>query len=116
VLELAAIAIGVHIGTYHFNRHEATRDFNPGIYARADRWQAGIYANSIGRTSAYVAYAVPIAGRWAVNFGAVTGYRHAPIAPAVMLSYSFDNGLRLAGFPSTPKSSGGIHVAYEFNH
>lgn len=115
VLDLAAIALGVHIGTYHFDRDAQLNDFNPGIFARADRWQAGVYHNSIRRTSVYVSYAFPLTERVALHVGAVTGYRHMPVAPAVILSYSFDGGLRLAGFPSTPKSSGGIHAAYEFN-
>jgi hypothetical protein len=114
VLDLAAIAIGVHIGTWHFKQDHRLRDFNPGVFARADRWQAGLYHNSQRRTSAYVSYAFPLSERWAVSVGAVTGYEHARVAPAVVLSYRFDGGLRLVGIPSTPKNSGGVHAAYEF--
>jgi hypothetical protein len=114
VLDLAAIAIGVHIGTWHARNDHGLRDFNPGIYARADRWQIGVYHNSIRRTSLYVSYAVPLTERVSLNIGAVTGYQHMTVAPAAVLVYRFDNGLRLAGFPHTPKSSGGMHAAYEF--
>lgn len=117
MIDLCCIAIGLHIGTWHVARIEeenkSLRDFNPGVYARIDRWQAGAYHNSQRKPSVYVSYAFPLSQRWAVNVGLVTGYSHATVSPALALSYSFDNGVRLVGFPRTPKSSGGIHVAYE---
>lgn len=115
MLDLASIAIGVHIATYHFDRSQRLNDFNPGAYVRMDRWQVGAYWNSNRRPSAYVSYAFPLTQRLALGVGLVTGYEHVkPVAPAVVLSYSFDNGLRLVGIPATPKNSGGLHVAYEF--
>jgi hypothetical protein len=114
VIGLCCIALGMHIGTWHMKQDHGLRDFNPGIFARADRWQIGAYHNSERRTSAYVSYAFPLTQRLALNVGLVTGYSRATIAPAVVLSYGFDNGLRLVGIPHTPKSSGGLHAAYEF--
>ena len=115
MIDLCCIALGVHLATYHFDRSRDLNEFNPGIYARADRWQAGVYRNSYRKPSLYVSYAFPLTERVAVHVGAVTGYRHVgTIAPALMLSYSFDNGVRAFGFPTTPKSSGGVHAAYEF--
>lgn len=115
MLDLCCIALGLHIGTWHTDRDRGLRDFNPGIYARVDRWQFGLYHNSQRAQSLYASYAFPLSRRWAIHVGAVTGYDHARIAPAVVLSYSFDGGVRLVGIPSTPKNSGGVHLAYEFH-
>lgn len=119
MLDLCCIALGLHIATIHAWRIEeegkSLRDFNPGIYARVDRWQAGAYHNSQRKPSVYVSYAFPLSERWSFSVGAVTGYSHAKVAPALVFSYSFDNGIRLVGFPRTPKNSGGVHLAYEFH-
>jgi hypothetical protein len=42
MLTLCCIALGIHVGTYHFERSRGYREINPGLYLRADRWQAGL--------------------------------------------------------------------------
>jgi hypothetical protein len=115
MITLCCIALGMHIGTYHFDRGRNYREFNPGAYVRVDRWQAGAYNNSHGKLSVYGTYAVPLAKRIDLAIGAATGY-NGSIVPVVVLTYSFDAGPRLGLIPSSPKGgSGGVHLAHEFN-
>jgi hypothetical protein len=111
------VAIGVHVGTWHFDRDAGYRETNPGIYVRADEWQAGYYRNSLDRNTLYVtrAFRVPHTERVEVNVGLATGYRDGA-RPTVLtlVSYRFDNGLRAGLIPLPAKLGGGIHIAHEF--
>jgi hypothetical protein len=107
-----AVAVGVHIGTYHFESH-GYNDFNPGVYVRVDNVQVGTYYNSHRRGSVYLAYSINITDNVDVLVGGVTGYNKTA-TPLVTVAYKFTNGLRIGLIPSSPKGgSGGLHVAYE---
>lgn len=56
--EITAIAIS--LGSYHFDYH-GQNQFNPGIHVEAENVRAGLYYNSLRRTTAYVGYSLPIA-------------------------------------------------------
>lgn len=115
MLDLAAVAIGVHIGTWHFDRKTDYNEVNLGAYVRMDRWQVGAYNNSHRKLSVYGAYAIPIAQRLSLHIGAASGYGHS-VVPLLTLTYSFDAGPRVALIPSSPKGgSGGVHLAYELS-
>ena len=103
----ATLTLGLHLATAHFQ--PGFQDANPGVYARCDSVVAGVYANSVGRTSAYAAYVVP-AGPFEVAVGVVSGYGK-PAVLLVLPSYRFDNGLRVS---LIPKRTGGVHFSYEF--
>lgn len=113
MLEACCLAWGIHIGTLHVGARQKTNDFNPGLYMRSGRWQAGAYWNSERRGSLYVAYHFPLSQRVSLSTGLVTGYARSTVSPAVVLTYSFDNGVRLVGIPPTPKTAGGLHLAYQ---
>lgn len=111
---LLDLALGIHLATYHFDRAREYNEFNPGLYARADRWQAGFYHNSHKKLSVYGTYAIPLAKRTDLAIGLATGY-NKHVVPVVVLSYNFDAGPRIGLIPSSPKGgSGGIHAAWEF--
>jgi hypothetical protein len=115
VIDFGAIAVGVHFATYHFDRGRGYREVNPGVYARADRWQAGFYSNSHGKFSAYSTYAVPLTQRIEAHAGIASGY-NSTVVPVLVFTYRLDNGLRIGLIPSSPKGgSGGIHFAYQFS-
>lgn len=114
-LTATAVAIGVHLGTYHFDRSQEWNELNLGLYGRVERWQAGFYNNSHGKLSVYGTYAVPLAKRLDMSIGLASGYNKS-VVPVFVLTYSFDAGPRTGLIPSSPKGgSGGIHLAHEFN-
>jgi len=65
------------LGFHLFSRHFPSNDYNnvnPGIYYRlAEGPTAGIYRNSLRRTSVYAGYTLEW-GRFGLTAGAVTGY------------------------------------------
>lgn len=108
--------VGVHIGTYHLNREYKFNEFNPGVYGMCNRWTAGVYHNSEGRTSVYGGYTFSV--RFVdITVGAVTGYSKGTmplIVPSVKLPFG---GVRIAFIPKTPgvqRSSAGIHLMKDF--
>lgn len=113
----ASIAIGVHFGTYHFDRTKGYNEVNLGAYVRADEYQVGAYRNSLDRNTVYVtrAFRVPHTERFEVNVGLATGYRDGA-RPTVLtlMSYRADNGLRFGLIPLPAKLGGGVHLAWEF--
>ena len=105
--------LSFNLASYHLDRADAARqnlsEFNPGIGIEREsgewRQMAGVYRNSIRRTSLYaLAGYIPLhSGRLSFGLvgGAVTGYQ-IPIAPAVGLiaSLQFDRfGLNLIMVP-----------------
>jgi hypothetical protein len=114
MLTLCCIALGMHIGTFHFERSRGYREINPGLYLRADRWQAGFYSNSHGKFSAYSTYAYALTERIEAHAGLATGY-NSTVVPVLVFTYRLDSGLRIGLIPSSPKGgSGGIHFAYQW--
>lgn len=115
MIELCCIAIGLHVGTYHFDRTAGYNEFNPGVYARAERHTVGVYYNSFRKTSAYYAYRAFSYGRTSVHVGAVTGYERAPVVPLVVAEYALTDHTRLVLIPPAPQAGGGgVHFAVEF--
>ena len=107
-----ALAIGLHLGTYHFDASKGYNDFNPGAYVVCDGWTAGAYRNSERKPSLYVGktfrYGVDI------TIGAVTGYKRAPLTPLLVPSYKLENGARLSLLLPAEKGGGGVHLSWEF--
>ena len=108
--------VGVHVGTYHLKREYKFDEFNPGVYIMCNRWTAGVYHNSEGRTSTYGGYTFSV-GFVDITVGAVTGYSKGTmplIVPSVKLPFG---GVRIAFVPQTPgvqRSSAGIHLMKDF--
>ncbi len=105
--------LDINLASHHFQRSEVARqnlsEFNPGIGIEHDmgdwRQMAGVYRNSIRRTSAYVlaGYTPLHIGKASVGIvgGAITGYE-VPVAPALGLiaSLQFDKfGVNLIAVP-----------------
>ena len=62
--------------TVHFN------GINPGLGTECDRWQAGVYYNSIKKVTVYVGRIAPANQYFGVKYGLATGYDY-PIVPYV---------------------------------
>ena len=80
----AALVIGVHIHTFHFDSQRdvpaafRTTDSTPGLYVRTESGlTAGIARNSLRRTSFYLAKTwTTDDGRWSLTAGGITGYKY----------------------------------------
>lgn len=113
MLTCTALAIGLHIGTYHFDRSKDYNEFNPGVYALCDGWTAGAYHNSERRVSVYAGRTFDV-GPVDVTLGAVTGYSRAPLVPLVVPSYKIRGGPRVSLLLPLEKGGGGLHLSWEF--
>lgn len=115
MITCTALAIGLHIGTYHFDRSKDYNEFNPGIYAVCDGWTAGAYYNSERKASIYAGRTFErVLGPIDITLGAVAGYRRAPLAPMVVPSYKIDGGPRMSLLLPLEKGGGGLHLSWEF--
>lgn len=107
MLEIAAITIGLHIGSWH--SEPGRNNVNPGIYAvTQDGWTAGVYRNSWKRTSVYAGRAL-FGHRegFALTVGAISGYSHT----ALMVVPSYRIGpARISYLPKFTKE--GSHVVH----
>ena len=113
MIACTALAIGLHLGTYHFDRKAGFNNANPGIYANCDNIVAGVYYNSLRKPSVYAGYAFHL-GPVDVLVGAVSGYTANHLTPMVIPSYRFTNGVRINLIPKAVKHGGGVHLSYEF--
>lgn len=107
--------VGIHVATYHFDRSAHYREVNPGLYVMCDGYTAGVYANSVRSTSAYLGYTVAL-GPVDVTLGAVTGYRRQ-VLPMLVPSVRIADHVRIAflpPIPGEPKTQGGFHLMLEF--
>lgn len=110
----AAIAIGMHLGTYHFDRERQYQEFNPGVYVVCDGWTAGAYRNSQNRNSAYIGKTFEhVLGPVDVTIGGVVGYTRAPVVPMLVPSIKIGHARASLLLP-VEKGGGGIHVSWEF--
>jgi hypothetical protein len=103
------------VGFHLFSKHmpsKAYNNANPGIYYRVeDGWTAGIYRNSLSRTSVYAGYTWKF-GALDVTTAAVTGYFHTVqplLVPSVSLFTYEGFTPRLAYIPRVEKRVG-AHV------
>ncbi len=132
MITCAALAIGLHIGTYHSEpladpkfdaispgvvpfKVAGTRPrlkaFNPGLYAICDSAVVGAYRNSLGRASVYGAYSLPV-GPFDVALGGVTGY-DKPVIPLVVPSLRVGH-VRLSLLLPYEKGAAALHFSLEF--
>jgi len=79
------LVLGIHLVSTHFGGVDPDqyKTYTPGIYAQCDSWAAGVYHNSYGNTSAYVAQVWDVWGPLQVVAGGVVGYGHG-IKPALI--------------------------------
>lgn len=69
---LAAVSIGLHLGSAHVPQHQQN-NVNPGLYLRVDDNQVGFYRNSYGRTTVYAGHSFPV-GPVELMVGVASGY------------------------------------------
>lgn len=110
--------IGLHIGSRHIPEKNYN-NANPGIYYRTDAgWTAGIYRNSLDRTSVYAGYTWKF-GMLDVTTALVTGYFN-DVQPLLVPSISLFTyrGItpRVAYIPRVEKKIGShvLHLMVEF--
>ena len=108
MIECAALIMGVHIASAHLRDERKLNSFNPGVYASCDEYTVGLYKNSYKRESVYVARSFgPLA------IGLVTGYPKGAVLPMAVLSVKWQ-GIRLSLIPPVDKTTGAVHVSYEW--
>lgn len=117
MITCTALVIGMHIGTYHFDRKANFNEANPGIYANCDNIVAGVYYNSLRKASGYAGYTFHL-GPVDVMVGAATGYENqhgnGPLAPMIIPSVKLGQHVRVNLIPLTVKRGGGVHLSYDF--
>ena len=111
-LTCVALAVGLHLGTYHFDRSRHLNEVNLGAYVACDDVGVGLYHNSLGRPSVWAGYQFHV-GPVDLTVGAVTGYRKAPILPLVVPSVRLGH-FRLSLLLPIEKRGGGLHLSTEF--
>lgn len=115
MITITALAIGLHLGTYHFDRAAGYNEVNPGVYLRGESFTVGAYRNSERANSAYVAYRALAVGPASLHVGAVTGYKRAPVAPLAVAEFAVSKHARVVLIPPSPQGDkGGVHFALEF--
>jgi hypothetical protein len=127
---LACCTIGLHLYSHHFPERDYQINANSGIYLRAENWQAGIYRNTIDRTTLYAAYSKP-AGPFDLMAGLATGYQiryrnheksgfsRSYLAPMAGISYAPQIKLlgarpRVFFAPGFGGSSNVLHLSVEY--
>lgn len=114
--------IGIMVAATHIGPMDQGTDrtlLTPGVYAVSRSGiTAGVYRNSLKRTSALVGYTQQLEGRWAISYGLVSGYPPGEgrptdpsrIGPYVAVSYAFGGGkgVRILTMPhaTIPLSAG----------
>jgi hypothetical protein len=113
-----AQTIGLHLVSHHAPA-KIYNNTNPGVYYRTpEGWTAGIYSNSLSRTSVYAGYTWKF-GAFDVTTAAVTGYFHT-VQPLLVPSISLFTwqGItpRIAYIPRVEKKIGShvVHLMLEF--
>lgn len=123
-MNCAALALTIHLATAHFGNDWQYESFNPGIGIQCDHVAAGVYRNSFGRASAYVAWQAESTVVNSVALGAMaglaTGYDEpvmeggSKIEPigGVFVKYYLtpQTAVGLLAWPKWKDKSGGIHL------
>ncbi|MET0334276.1 MAG: hypothetical protein ABW190_08380 [Rhizobacter sp.] len=113
-----ANTIGLHLVSYHAPE-KRYNNVNPGIYYRTtEGWTAGIYRNSLSRTSVYAGYTWKF-GALDVTTAGVSGYFHTVqplLVPSVSLFTWQGITPRVAYIPRVEKKIGShvLHLMVEF--
>lgn len=107
------VTVGVNLGTLHFD--PGYENFNPGVYVTVDNVSGGVYRNSFGDVSVHVGYVFRGLFGSPIDLlvGAVTGYPRASVLPLLLPSIKV-YGFRFSLLLPVDKSSGGVHLSYEF--
>lgn len=86
-----ALAIGMHLGSWHSKYNNEFNTVNPGMYLQYNSFVVGSYKNSRSSQSNYIGYILDITEdcRYEVQVGAVTGYT-TKVLPYVSASVKFD--------------------------
>jgi hypothetical protein len=111
--------VGLHVGSVHIPYRDAYNNFNPGVYYRADAgWTAGVYRNSLSKTSVYAGYTLQYS-RFGLTAGGATGYQQdiqPLLVPSVTLFTVHGATTRIAYVPRVEKriESHVLHLMLEF--
>jgi hypothetical protein len=111
--------VGLHLASIHIPYRSAYNNVNPGIYYRGDAgWTAGVYHNSLSKTSVYAGYTLQY-GRFGLTAGGATGYQQAIqplLVPSVALFTYQGVTARVAYVPRVEKriDSHVLHFMAEF--
>lgn len=70
----ASLILGLHLASYHVTERWHQNNINPGAYVECNGWTAGVYRNSLSRTSVYAGHTFR-SGPFALALGVVSGYK-----------------------------------------
>jgi hypothetical protein len=115
VITCTALAIGVSIASYHFDRDIPYQEINPGVYAICDKWTAGVYRNSFNDLSVFAGYSLEL-GPFSIALGVVTGYGRygKSVQPLIFPSVKIGS-VRLGVIPPPePKAKGALTLSVEW--
>jgi hypothetical protein len=115
VITCTALAIGVSIASYHFDRDIPYQEINPGVYAICDKWTAGVYRNSFNDLSVFAGYSLEL-GPFSIALGVVTGYGRygKSVQPLIFPSVKI-GPVRLGVIPPPePKAKGALTLSVEW--
>lgn len=92
----ADTSIGLHVASVHVPQRAHHNNDNTGLYFKGEHWQAGMYRNSIDRTTAYAAYVHPVGG-FDLMLGLASGYSKrctttTTVTPKKVVHAKYDNG------------------------
>lgn len=87
MLDLLALTVGIHIGSYHWDNKPEYNNNNVGIYVRTkDGWHLGTYLNTFRKQTVYLGHGWELSQHVNVMVGGATGYKY-PVTPFYMFSY-----------------------------
>jgi hypothetical protein len=71
----AELTLGVHLGSAHLPERDDQNNRNLGLYANGEHWQAGVYRNTLKRTTVYAAGKFALGAGIDMLVGVGTGYK-----------------------------------------
>ncbi len=75
MITLASLTLGLHLGSAHVPDRPQQNNSNVRVYVRTQGgWTAGVYRNTLGRTSTYIGHTQELGAGFALTLGAVHGY------------------------------------------
>ena len=112
-MSCAALVLGLHLATAHFDAGPGMRGENPGAYVVCDSLIAGTYRNSLNRTTVYAGYRWDLTDAASIALVVGTGYQRT-LQIGVVPSVRIGPNWRLHFILPTPVTGkGGVHVSWE---
>jgi hypothetical protein len=118
-----ALAIGLHLNSWHSHENQKYNNVNPGVYVAYEGYIAGTYKNSLNKQTLYAGRVFDLTEncRYDVVIGAATGYNidGMKVTPFVVASAKFevqdDTILRVSTIPQVSSEGSVKGVVLHFS-